>query len=131
MSSKDNRQLLIEMVMRQTHYTYEEASDKLSAYNDNYLIVIRDSLGIKKVEEKEITSINQGIYTEIRGLMDIASQKYRREQEREQKKQEIIELLRKKQEEMTKTSTSETIAEDTNETSDSPTVKSDEMKQEN
>ena len=119
------------MVMRQTHYTYEEASDKLSAYNDNYLIVIRDSLGIKKVEEKEITSINQGIYTEIRGLMDIASQKYRREQEREQKKQEIIELLRKKQEEMTKTSTSETIAEDTNETSDSPTVKSDEMKQEN
>ena len=84
------------MVMRQTHYTYDEASEKLSSCNDNYLNVIRDSLGIKEVEDKEITSINQGIYTEIRGLMDTAAQKYRREQEREQKKQEIIELLKKK-----------------------------------
>ena len=35
MSKKDHRQLLIEMVLRQTDYTYEEASEKLAACNDN------------------------------------------------------------------------------------------------
>ena len=111
MSKKEQRQLLIEMVLRQTHYTYEEASDKLAACNDNYITVIRDFLGIKKVEEKKITSINQGIYTEIRGLMDTAAQKYRREQEREQKKQEIIELIKKQQQEAAENSKLETITE--------------------
>ena len=69
------------------------------------------------IEEKEITSINQGIYTEIRGLMDTAARNYRREQEREQKKQEIIELIKKQQQEAAENIKLETIAEDISGTS--------------
>ena len=125
--NKSDRQLLIEMVMRQTHYKYEEASEKLVACNDNYLTVIRESLGIKREEEKEITSINQGIYTEIRGLMDTASQNHRRQKEREEKKQKILEFL-KKQQETEHNYKLETIDEDSNNVLDIAPVKSDEKK---
>ena len=48
MNNIDKQKLLIEMVMRQTEYTYEEAYNKLLEHNNNYLMVIRDYMGIKK-----------------------------------------------------------------------------------
>ena len=60
----------IEMVMRQTQYTYEEAAEKLEECNNDYMKVIRGFMGINKVEDKTVKSINQHVYKEIRGFMD-------------------------------------------------------------
>ena len=92
------QQLLIEMVMRQTTYTFDEAKDKLENNDNNYIKVIKESLGIIEPKKEEtVTSVNQHIYKEIRGLMDNASSSYRINQEREKRKQEIIEILKKRQ----------------------------------
>ena len=66
----DKQKLLIEMVMRQTNYNYEQAEEELKKNNNNYIIVIREAMGIKKETNNTVTSINQGIYKEIRTLMD-------------------------------------------------------------
>ncbi len=91
------QQLLIEMVMRQTFYTFDEAKDKLEIYDNNYIKVIKEALKNSEKKEKNKTSVNQGIYKEIRGLMDEASTSLRINQERERRKQEIIEILKKRQ----------------------------------
>ena len=93
-SDIDRQKLLIEMVMRQTQYTYEEAAEQLEKCNNDYMTVIRESMGINKVEDKTVTSINQQVYKEIRGLMDVAAGDYRRKKEMEKKKAELIEKLR-------------------------------------
>ena len=95
-NNKINREqkLLIEMVMRQTNLSFDEASERLKAHNNNYIIVIKEALGINNDNNKKITSVNQEIYTEIRGLMDNASERYRKHQEIEKQKEIIIEKLR-------------------------------------
>ena len=90
-SDIDRQKLLIEMVMRQTQYTYEEAAEQLEKFNNDYIKVIRESMGINKVEDKTVKSINQHVYKEIRGLMDDAASSYRRKKEMEEKKAELIE----------------------------------------
>lgn len=99
----DNKQkLLIEMVMRQTMYTYDEAKNKLEENDNNYMLVIKNALGINQSNTDNVTSINQGIYKEIRGMMDIVSTNHRKNQERERKREEFIELFKKKQQEQQK-----------------------------
>mgnify|MGYP001478153115 CR=1 FL=1 len=91
---------LIEMVMRQTTYTYEESKYHLENNNNNYIKVIKEALGISNdKKEKPITSINQHIYKEIRELMDSASNNYRINQEIEKKRQMAIMRLKKELEE--------------------------------
>ena len=86
------------MVMRQTTYTFDEAKDKLENNENNYIKVIKESMGIYEQNKKpEIKSINQHIYKEIRGMMDTASSSYRVNQEQEKRKQEILEILKNKQ----------------------------------
>ena len=97
-SDIDRQKLLIEMVMRQTQYTYEEAADQLEKYNNDYIKVIRESMGINKTEDKSVKSINQQVYREIRGLMDDAASTYRRKKEMEEKKAELIEKLKEEYE---------------------------------
>lgn len=63
------KKLLIEMVMRQTNYSYEECEQKLHEMNYDYLKVIKNFYNIKEKSEKNIT-INQGIIKEIRNFMD-------------------------------------------------------------
>ena len=95
-SINKNQDALIEMVMRQTNYTYEESKYHLENNNNDYMKVIREALGISdKKKEEPITTINQQIYKEIRGLMDSASINYRIGQEREKKKQDAIMMLKK------------------------------------
>jgi len=93
-SSIDREKLLIEMVMRQTEYSYEEACEKLKTNNNNYISVIREYMGIEKTQDKSVKSINQHVYKEIRGLMDTAAYTYRRKQEMEKQKEELKEKLR-------------------------------------
>lgn len=97
-SDIDRQKLLIEMVMRQTQYTYEEAAEQLEKFNNDYIKVIRESMGINKVEDKTVKSINQHVYKEIRGLMDDAASSYRRKKEMEEKKAELIEKLKEEYE---------------------------------
>ena len=94
-TQEQKQKLLIEMVMRQTDLSFDKASEQLKKYNNNYIIVIKEALGIKtSSEQKSISSVNQEIYTEIRGLMDNASERYRKQQEVEKQKEKIIEKLR-------------------------------------
>ena len=92
--------LLIEMVMRQTILTFDETKEQLEINNNNYMIVIKEALGIKEKKDTEIKSINQQIYTEIRGLMDNASDTYRKNKEYdalESQKRKIYALKKKAQ----------------------------------
>ena len=94
MDSEKQKKLLIEMVMRQTTYTYEECEEKLNENDNNYIKVIKEFYGIKEQSKKDIT-INQGIIKEIRGLMDNASNNFRIKQEM-QKRAEIYYEQQKK-----------------------------------
>ena len=92
------QQLLIEMVMRQTTYTFDEAKDKLENNDNNYIKVIKEALGISEPKKEQVVqSVNQHIYKEIRGMMDCAPENYRINREQEKRKQEIIEILKKRQ----------------------------------
>ena len=87
MSSNDTKQELdsdkkaeilskmIDMVTRQTEYTYDEAKEKLQNNNFDYNIVIKEYMGIKpKVEDKK--TLNQEIFSQIRKNMDNASKNF-------------------------------------------------------
>lgn len=68
----------IEVIMRQTDYTLEQATEKLAKFNDDEMEVIRDYLGVKpKTNKKPVSSVNQAIYQQIRGHLDGAMREYR------------------------------------------------------
>ena len=83
-SMSREQELLIEMVMRQTSLSFAEAKERLEINNNNYMIVIKEALGIKQKADTELKTLNQQIYTEIRGLMDNASDTYRKKKEMEE-----------------------------------------------
>ena len=62
-----------DIIMRQTDYTREVATNKLLEHNNDILAIIREYNGPAK---KPVKSVNQQIYTEIRGLMDDAAATY-------------------------------------------------------
>jgi len=94
---------IIEIVMRQTSYSFDEAKKYLDENNNDYMKVIKKSLGIaeSKVVEKS-TSINQQIYKEIRGFMDNGSKNYINTMNQYKKQQEIISLIKKEQQKQQK-----------------------------
>jgi len=59
----------IELIMRQTNYNEQEASEKLQQFHLNEILVIRDYLGIPEKKET-IKSLNQEIYKQIRYNLD-------------------------------------------------------------
>jgi len=64
---------MIDIIMRQTNYTYEESERKLKLHEKNIMNVIRENINIgkNKVEsEKKEKSLQQAIYSEIRTFMD-------------------------------------------------------------
>ena len=81
------KKLLIEMIMRQTTYTYEECETKLNENENNYMKIIKEFHGIKEKPAQNIT-INQGIIKEIRELMDNAGNNFRIKQDIEKKAKE-------------------------------------------
>ena len=84
---------MVEIVLRQTDYTREQAFSKLQEYNNDLTKVIKMYLGASSEKVKPVTSVNQQIYSEIRTMMDDASLRYlriRQEQELIQKQQEAL-----------------------------------------
>lgn len=66
-----NETKFLNIVMSQTTYTEEEATQKLNEYNNDYMKVIREYIGVQEKKETPITSINQEIFKQIRTTLDI------------------------------------------------------------
>ena len=63
----------IQVLLRHTNYTYDEAREKLIEHNNDYMAVIRSYLnqGMSPVTPTtKPLSMNQQIYKEIRSFMD-------------------------------------------------------------
>jgi hypothetical protein len=65
----------VQLIIRQTTYTYNEAKNKLIEHNNNYIAVINEYINPDKIlyNKSNITckkSTNQKIYTEIRNFLD-------------------------------------------------------------
>ena len=77
--------------MRQTDYNEETADEKLTIHNYDVVAVVRDFMNpnplVTETNNTAVESVNQQIYGEIRGMMDNASLKYRKNKEYEEKKQ--------------------------------------------
>ena len=79
------------IVMRQTDYSESVADEKLELYKYDVIAVVREFMNPNKVVNEDndtiVESVNQQIYGEIRGMMDTASWRYRKNKEEEEKKQ--------------------------------------------
>ena len=68
----------VQIILRQTNYTLDQAKEKLQEFNFNEEDVIRDYFGVnKKTTTQKITSVNQTIYKQLRGYLDGAMKNYR------------------------------------------------------
>lgn len=68
---------MIEMVVRQTDYSYEQAKEKLIEMKWDYKNVILDYMcPDKKDNTKKAKTLNQEIFSQIRKQMDAASENY-------------------------------------------------------
>ena len=70
----------VDIIVRQTELSHEEAKKRLELYNGDYMKVLNDFFGIKKREANKLT-INQQIYKEIRSVMDDAAFRFYNERE--------------------------------------------------
>ena len=77
----------IRIIMTQTGYDYDTAIEQLKQNRWDCKTVIQNYLGPSKVKREEKKTVNQQIYSEIRGLMDAASKSYYRKQNMETLKQ--------------------------------------------
>ena len=64
---------LQQLVMRQTDYDEQKTIEKLTEYNNDVVMIIKEYLGPSKVIKSQTNSVNQMIYNEIRTLMDDAA----------------------------------------------------------
>ena len=76
---------IIEMVVRQTDYSFEEAKEKLEENHYQYMKVIEEYMEVDKIKEErdrerrekeEGKSVNQKIYSQIRTFMDDSARKF-------------------------------------------------------
>jgi len=76
--SNDDLNQHVKKVMAQTNYTEEQAKEKLRLFNCDYMLVLKDYMGIPlKQEEKKIKSVNQEIYKQFRKKLDNSMREYR------------------------------------------------------
>jgi len=67
----------VDIVLRQTTLSRDEVIERLSKNENNYLKVIEEFMGINKNKQKNIITVNQQIYKEIRAVMDGAANNFR------------------------------------------------------
>lgn len=68
----------IQIILRQTDYTANEAREKLQQFEYNEIAVIKDYFGItEKKAPIQIKSVNQAIYKQLRTHLDGAMKNYR------------------------------------------------------
>jgi ATP-dependent Lon protease len=76
----------VEMILRQTDYTEEEAKKKLKEFNYDHIQVVKSYLGITEKKEPCIKSVNQEIYKQIRHKLDSNMREYNLRKERDETK---------------------------------------------
>ena len=69
---------IINLVIKQTNYSRDEAIEKLESWNGNYVNVVKEYLNpnFKEKKEKKKLTKNQQIMAGIRNFMDEASKNY-------------------------------------------------------
>lgn len=68
----------IKQIMSQTNYSEEVARNKLIEFNNDFMRVLKNYMGIpEKKTNNTIKSINQEIYKQIRGNLDKTMKEYR------------------------------------------------------
>jgi hypothetical protein len=77
----------IQMILRQTNYTEQEARMKLEEFYDDPIVVIKDFLGIpsKESQTRNVTSINQEIYKQLRYKLDNSMRDYQNRKSEDKK----------------------------------------------
>jgi len=70
----------IKHIMSQTTYNEQEAREKLREFNGDFMKVLKNYMGIPdKKENKQIKSVNQEIYKQIRYSLDQTMKEYRQQ----------------------------------------------------
>ena len=65
-------------IMTQTNYSEEVAREKLALFNNDFMKVLKDYMGIQDNQKpKQIKSVNQEIYKQIRHNLDKSMKDYR------------------------------------------------------
>ena len=65
----------IQMILRQTNYTEQEAEEKLKECNNDYLLVLKKYFGIAE-KQQPVISVNQEIYRQLRYKLDSSMREY-------------------------------------------------------
>ena len=76
------------MILRQTDYSIETATQKLQEHNNDVMAVIREYMApadTKDLKKGTTVSVNQQIYKEIRIMMDAAARTYEMKKQNENK----------------------------------------------
>jgi hypothetical protein len=76
----------VEMILRQTDYSEEEAKNKLKEFNYDHIKVVKSYLGITEKKEPPIKTVNQEIYKQIRYRLDSNMREYNLRKERDETK---------------------------------------------
>ena len=71
----------IQLIMRQTNYSEDEAYRHLQLCGNNPIKVIKLYLGIAEKKEPPVKSINQEIYKQLRHKLDASMKEYNSKQE--------------------------------------------------
>ena len=74
----------VEMILRQTDYTEEEAKNKLIEFNYDHIKVVKSYLGITEKKEPPIKNVNQEIYKQIRYKLDSTMREFNLRKERDE-----------------------------------------------
>jgi len=85
-TNNDEVQEKVEMVLRQTDYTQEEAKNKLIEFNYDTIQVVKNYLGITEKKEPPVKTVNQEIYKQIRYKLDSNMREYNLRKERDETK---------------------------------------------
>ena len=75
----------IQIIMRQTDYTFETSREKLIENDYDHLKVIRNYFGIVDKKPTAVKSTNQEIYRQIRSKLDVSMREYNERKEKEEK----------------------------------------------
>ena len=75
--SNDDIEKHVQLVIRQTNYTEEEARNKLKLYNSDYLRVLKEYMGIPDKKDIKVKSVNQEIFKQFRNNLDSSMREYR------------------------------------------------------
>jgi hypothetical protein len=76
----------VEMILRQTDYTEEEAKNKLKEFNYDHIQVVKSYLGITEKKAPPVKTVNQEIYKQIRYKLDSTMREYNLRKERDETK---------------------------------------------